>query len=184
MATSLPRRLTASPQVEHLIAHGASTTQRDRNGTTPALLAAKAHNADILHALLKARQQQAAADAGVGGGVATTEATDSADVKDGSAAKTAAATTAATTAALDDVDDVGRNTLHYALGERKVAPDTKLLPWLLEHGANVNAAQSGKLWQPLHLACMATHSKSAARRRKRVGPPARPWRCAWRDCVH
>ena len=43
-----------------------------------------------------------------------------------------------------------------------MAPDGKLLPWLLEHGADVNAAQRDHLWQPLHLACMATHSKSEA----------------------
>ena len=63
---------------------------------------------------------------------------------------------------LDEVDAVGRNTLHHALAVHAAAPDSKLLPWLVANGADVNAAQHGGMWQPLHLACMAKHSKAEA----------------------
>ena len=58
------------------------------------------------------------------------------------------------------MDAVGRNTLHHALAVHAVPPDSKLLPWLVAKGAAVNAVQHEGLWTPLHLACMATHSKA------------------------
>ena len=40
---------------------------------------------------------------------------------------------------LDEVDGLGRNTLHHALGARATAPGSELLPWLLAHGAQARA---------------------------------------------
>ena len=50
---------------------------------------------------------------------------------------------------LDEVDALGRNTLHHTLGVRATAPPTDLLPWLLKTGVQVNAAQREGAWQPL-----------------------------------
>ena len=76
--------------------------------------------------------------------------------------RSGAAGAAATKVQLDEVDAVGRNTLHHALAVHAVAPDSKLLSWLIAKGAEVNAAQHEGMWTPLHLACMATHSKAEA----------------------
>ena len=175
LATSHLAVLARAPHaVAALLHRDASTTAPDGQAVTPALLAAQSHRQDLLASLLEARRKAvgsvgtAAASAATTGAASWRPRWPTSDAAAASASATAGGGVAAageeapTKVQLDEVDAVGRNTLHHALAMHATAPDSKLLPWLIANGAEVNAAQQEGLWRPLHLACMATHSKAEA----------------------